>query len=322
MKNPEYFKKGLPYLDEIKYYIIKDESTRFGAFSTKSVLLDSKSPGFSPAQKDTLEKSPETAGKVVITGGINSLWGLWMNTKAQGPASDVRVRKALHLGIDRQKMQRLFAQSQPPGTIASTVYPGSKFAMAKETIEKLPGFRQPKDADIAEAKRLLEEAKLPKDYNMTLVTREGAIYRDQTTIVVEELKNLGINANIKILDAASLYAAQEKRDFATMVYTYSTPNPSPLSVFGDRFVTGGGRNYEGVSDPRIDSLFTKQERGMTRRSARNSSGRRTESSGRRSCPWRPSLGEQVQRLLEGSQRLRGDRSRLLRRQQHGGGLAG
>lgn len=262
VKNPAYFRKGLPYLDGIRYYVVKDESTRFSAFRTKRVLMDAKSPGFSPAQKETLEKSPEAA-QVVFTGGIvNSIWGVWMNTRHPGPIGDTRVRKAFHLAIDRQKIQKLFAQTQAPGVLGTVIFPTSKFAIPLEQIEKMPGFRQPKDADIAEAKRLLEEAKLPKDFTVPLVTREGAINRDMTTIVAEELKNLGVGATVKILDTASYYDVQQKKDFVASPYVYGSWSPSPHFSFGDRFVTEGGKNYEGVSDVRIDSLFAKQERSL------------------------------------------------------------
>ncbi|MBI2909521.1 MAG: ABC transporter substrate-binding protein [Chloroflexi bacterium] len=260
VRNPSYFQKGLPYLDEIRYYVIKDDATRFGAFRTKRVLLDAKSPGFSPSQKETVERSPDAGQIVVTTGFVNSLWGLWMNVRHAGPIGDARVRKAINLALDRQRMQKLFAQTQAPGIIGTMIYPGSKFAIPRETIDGMPGFRQPKDADLAEAKRLIEEARVPRDFSIPLIIREGALYRDQATVTAEELKTVGIAATVKTVDTAAFYDVQEKRDFMAMPATYGSWSPSPHFSFGDRFVTGAGRNYEQVSDPRIDSLYARQER--------------------------------------------------------------
>ncbi|MBI2906044.1 MAG: hypothetical protein HYX92_00160 [Chloroflexi bacterium] len=260
VKNTAYFRKGLPYLDEVRYYVIKDESTRFSALRTKRIMMDARSPGLTTTQKETLEKGP-LAGQIVVSGGLsNSLWVLQLNTRHPGPIGDARVRKAIHLGVDRQRMQRLFAQTQTHLEIGSVISPASKFAIPKETVEKMPGLRQPKDEDIAEARRLLEESKAPRGFPLTVTTREGAAYRDLSTIIVEELKTLGIGAAIKVLDTASLYDVQERRDFAAVAWSYGSWSPSPHFNFGDRFVTGGGRTQEGVSDERLDSLYARQNR--------------------------------------------------------------
>lgn len=262
IKNPNYFKKGLPHLNEIRYYIIKDNATRFSAFRTKAVLLSDKLLGLSPPQKEALEKGPE-AGQVVITGGpTTSLMALWMNTRHPGPIGDVRVRKAIDLAIDRQKVQKLLANTQHPGVIAGVIYPGSKFAIPEQAIKETPGFRQPKDADIAEAKRLLAEVKLQRDFTLPLIIREEAVYRDVGSVLIEELKPLGIAATLKVLDIASFYEAQERRNFAATPTAYGPWSPSPHYALGDRFITGAGRNYEGVSDERLDSLFIKQARSL------------------------------------------------------------
>ncbi|MBI2909520.1 MAG: ABC transporter substrate-binding protein [Chloroflexi bacterium] len=261
VKNAAYFKKGLPHLDELRYYVIKDESTRFSAFRTKRVLVEAKSPGFSPAQKEALEKSPE-AGQIVLSQGMPySLWVLQLNTRSAGPIGDVRVRKAIHLAVDRQRMKKLHT-FQPPPIIGGVIFPESKFAIPAETIEKMPGFRQPKDDDIAESNRLLEEAKVPKGTPLTVITREVANYRDQAIILTEELKLMGFAATIKLVDTATIYEVMDKRDFAALSFAYSSWSTSPHFEFGARFVAGGGRDYEGVSDERLNSLYARQARSL------------------------------------------------------------
>jgi peptide/nickel transport system substrate-binding protein len=79
------------------------------------------------------------------------------------PFSDVRVRRALHLSLDRSALveQTLRGWGEPAGQLAS---PG--------TVGFAPHLRPP-GLDVAEARRLLAEAGYPRGLSLTLEYREG-----------------------------------------------------------------------------------------------------------------------------------------------------
>ena len=52
-RNPKYWKQGLPYMDGIKYYIIKDDGAR--AKSIRSERADVEFRGFAPAEVDAIK---------------------------------------------------------------------------------------------------------------------------------------------------------------------------------------------------------------------------------------------------------------------------
>src|SRR5690606_13604068 len=61
-RNPEYWKKGLPYMDGIKYFIIKDTSAR--AMAIRSGRADVEFRGFPPTEAEAIQK--QLGDRVVV----------------------------------------------------------------------------------------------------------------------------------------------------------------------------------------------------------------------------------------------------------------
>jgi peptide/nickel transport system substrate-binding protein len=153
-KDPNYFKPGRPYFDSIDHYIIVDTGTLFAQF--KAGQLEMMNGGFSnlsPTEyiqldKDTV-KSPN--GHVIsheYPGTRN--WGLMINIK-KAPFTDPKVRKAIYLALDYQKVNGLVEDGT--GDVSC---PMMSMGYTFDECAKWPGLRA-KDtpggkADIAFAK--------------------------------------------------------------------------------------------------------------------------------------------------------------------------
>src|SRR3989454_6416815 len=97
-RNPDYYDKGRPYIDEYIILSTPDSATRLAAFRTgQSDILHVASP----SEVDTVRK---TNPAVVVQSYHNTLtpFGLAL-AQDRPPFNDVRVRRALSLAIDRQK---------------------------------------------------------------------------------------------------------------------------------------------------------------------------------------------------------------------------
>ncbi|MEK7682343.1 MAG: ABC transporter substrate-binding protein, partial [Chloroflexota bacterium] len=100
-KNPDYYAKGRPYLDGVTHYIIADWNTRYAALKAKRILMTNPgTPGLTTDMRVALEK--EVPDKIttwvhVHLGNITTA----MNVNIK-PFDDVRVRKAVHLALDRK----------------------------------------------------------------------------------------------------------------------------------------------------------------------------------------------------------------------------
>jgi peptide/nickel transport system substrate-binding protein len=101
-RNPNYFKEGLPYMDGVKYFMIKDLSA--SAKSVRSGRTDVEFRGFPPAEVEAMVK--QMGDKLVVRyPKAMGQWGVAINVDKK-PFDDERVRRALGLALDRYDMAK------------------------------------------------------------------------------------------------------------------------------------------------------------------------------------------------------------------------
>ena len=99
-KNPDYFKKGLPYLDRIEFKIMKEGVTRATALRAGEVDFVNYVP------KEMVERLSKDAKIQVVQGPDTQSMNISFNN-AKKPFDDVRVRQALGgYGIDRHAIAK------------------------------------------------------------------------------------------------------------------------------------------------------------------------------------------------------------------------
>ncbi|MDT0304620.1 ABC transporter substrate-binding protein [Streptomonospora wellingtoniae] len=149
------FWKGAPQLEELEIVNFPDETARVNALLGGQVDAISQLP---PSQIEVVRANPNIRTLESETG----MWVPFTMRVDKAPFDDVRVRQAFRLIVDRQQMvdQALAGY----GSVANDLY--GRFDPAYDE-EKLPDQRE---QDIAEAKRLLEEAGHGDGLEVTLVT--------------------------------------------------------------------------------------------------------------------------------------------------------
>jgi len=195
VKNPNYFRKGLPYLDTINIKIMRDPSSILAAFLAKE--MDTVGAYF--FQIPTVKKkAPEAVIKrrksfhmwVLRTQPCTSTYeGL------EPPFNDRRVRQALGLAIDKKKLLKLAwggAGTVQVGTIPN--FPPYSLTEADQ-IEYNP----------EKAKKLLAEAGYPNGFSTQLLTWSASYMAKPAQVVQEMLKEVGINAELKLLEMAQYF---------------------------------------------------------------------------------------------------------------------
>ena len=153
----------------------------------------------------------ETGGQMRFAkSGTGSTLVMWLHW-SRPPLDDPRVRKAIYLALDRQEI----ADVATPGTgVAGSFFPPG-YATTFEEIAQLPGFRQPKDQDVAEAKKLMAEAGFPDGFKLTFNTGSGKEARTVAEVVAIQLKEkFNIDVVIQAHDRCHLlrqYAGRHPR---------------------------------------------------------------------------------------------------------------
>src|SRR5436190_6232802 len=153
-RNPDYFIKDRPYLDGYKFFVSTETSVRGVAIRSGRAYIEFRD--LPQSEVDAIKK--QLGDKLVVqhtpmTGQV----GVALNSKHK-LFSDVRVRKALSLGIDRYTGGKALAALAGLQDVGALLRPGTEFAMPQADLEKFPGFGRDAEKNRAEAKRLLAEA--------------------------------------------------------------------------------------------------------------------------------------------------------------------
>jgi peptide/nickel transport system substrate-binding protein len=199
-RNPNYWKKGLPYLDGVKYFIMTDDGAR--AKSIRAGRTDAEFRFFSPSEAEGIKK--QLGDKVVVANtGQPGHFGVNINVDKK-PFDDERVRKALTLALDRYDMSRTLGPITNLDAVGGLLPPGAPWALTPEELQALPGFAKDHEANLKEAKRLLAEAGYPNGFKTVLTNRSIKLpYIDLGVYVISEWKKIGVEAEHKIEESAT-----------------------------------------------------------------------------------------------------------------------
>ncbi len=248
-RNPDYFDKGRPYVDEYVILSAPDAATRLAAFRTgQSDILWVASPS-------EAEMIRRTNPSVVVQEIKNTLapFGLAL-AQDRAPFNDLRVRRAISMAIDRQKqVDTVFEGHGMLGWGVPYIYYQDK----PPTAAQLGPWWQFRPA---EAKRLLAEAGHPNGFETTLFYYE---YYPQMTsqvqLVQQDLKkHLNINVKITKLDYTTYYGRYVEGQWDGMAWGFQSGHAVGLDERTYVYLhSKSTKNFFRVNDPAIDELVTK-----------------------------------------------------------------
>jgi peptide/nickel transport system substrate-binding protein len=257
-RNPDYWKKGLPYLDGITYYIIKDTSGR--AKAIRGGRVDAELRFLPPLEVEAIKA--QMGDKVVVQAPQNlGNFGVTINIDKK-PFDDERVRKALSLGIDRYDALTTLRPITTFDAVGGMMPPGTPWALNEEELHAFPGFGRDYEANLKEAKRLLAEAGYPNGFKTVLTNRNIKLpYIDLGVYVISAWKRIGVEAEHRLEESTTWSKTRVTRDFELLIDPYGgvTGDPDELLV---RFTTGASGNHGRFSDPVVDALFQQQAQEM------------------------------------------------------------
>ncbi len=255
-RNPDYWVKGRPYLDGVKYFMIKDLSAR--AKSLRSDRTDVEFRWLPPATVAAIQK--QMGDRVVVAyAPIQLYYGVAINVD-QKPFDDARVRKALSLAIDRYAMSKTLYPISNLRDAGGMMHPATKWALPPEDLQQMPGFGKNHEANLTEAKRLLAAAGYPDGFQTVLTNRAVKLpYIDFAVYLISAWQKIGVQVEQRLLESATWIKDLRTRNFALAVDPGGaiTGDPDEHLV---RWTCGAPNNYGRFCDPKIDALYTQQAR--------------------------------------------------------------
>ncbi|MBI2917783.1 MAG: ABC transporter substrate-binding protein [Chloroflexi bacterium] len=251
-KNPSYWKEGLPYLDGLEYVIMPDISTRTA--SLRSGRLDMIVEEVPAPIVSVLEKDPRiNIQGCPATSGYNFLWMDAMNPKS--PFSDLRVRRAVSMAVDRDNLLKSTMQGRGYDTPHA---PPALHEWYLATGDFPPEIRKYLEYRPEEAKKLLAEAGYPPGSIKTgieITAQYTSPYPEIVQALNAQLAQVGIEARLNWMEYATwLQRGQvckwEGMRIGRMAYEDEWRHLAKLNS-----KIGCAENKAGIADPGLDPFI-------------------------------------------------------------------
>ncbi|HWB50545.1 MAG TPA: ABC transporter substrate-binding protein [Stellaceae bacterium] len=257
VRNPDYFRKGLPYLDGFTGIFADKQAVRVDAIRADRAAIEFR--GLPPSVRSELVG--ELGDKVAVQENDWNCGSLVTPNHRKKPFDDVRVRRALSLAIDRWHGTPALAKIANVHTVGGIVFPSSPLAASKEELEKLAGYWPDIDKSQAEAKRLLKEAGA-EGLTFELLNRNvDQPYKYVGTWLIDEWSKIGLHVTQRMMPTGPWLEAMRSGNFdvVSQANCHGVPNPLldvqaylPASVYA--------ANYGGYEDADEVALYDKMLR--------------------------------------------------------------
>jgi peptide/nickel transport system substrate-binding protein len=179
------------------------------------------------------------------------------------PFTDVRVRKALTLGLDRYMGGKVLHQLTGLRDVGGLMRPGTEWALPEAELGKFPGFGRDIDRNRAEARRLLTEAGYPNGFKVVLKNRNVKLpYQDFAVFAIQEWRKIGVEAENRPLETAAWTADGRDNGNFELIVAPTVEFIDDPDLFLRRYTTGDTQNWSRFSNPGIDDLFARQARTL------------------------------------------------------------
>src|SRR5258708_5759785 len=153
VKNPDYWKKGLPYLDGIEFTIIPSRATAMLAFIAGKVDMTFPNEVTPPMLKDVKQQAPQAICDLVPT---NISINLIVNRET-APFDNPDIRRAMALTLDRRAFVNILYQGEADIGGALLPPPAGVWGLPADILKTIPGYGTAVQKNRAEARQIMEK---------------------------------------------------------------------------------------------------------------------------------------------------------------------
>ena len=262
VRNPNYFVQGLPYIDRIEATVDEDNASRMASFLSGKYDLGWQFPGTIDRVdwvqiKDTLKQKRPKLQTVEFPSPVMS--HISMRTD-QKPFSDLRVRQAMSMAIDRKAIIEAVFEG------VGAMNPAVPAALKEWSLpfDKLGEGAKYYKHDPAEAKKLLAAAGYPNGFpgTMCFTTYGSTILVDSLQLVQKDLKAVGIDVKIDQKEYGAYIATCFYGKFESMTYGPQTGFLEPDNFVFGQYYKDELKNQSHIVDPVVDDMLIRQRRTL------------------------------------------------------------
>lgn len=234
--------KGAPKINKLNIKIVTSDQIFSGL---KSGEIDFVQPTMAQAPQEDYASIEKLANVKVTYSDPVTTQSLFLNTKT---IPDARVRQAILYAIDRNLLLKnlLNGRGEVDDGFVTSVSP--YYDKSLKATEYNP----------AKAKELLSAAGWDSGKTLTFYVNSGdATFVNGSNVIKEELKEVGINVDIRTVDLATLMskAGSQSFDLFAVQYTYAPVDPYP----DVKYLLGGKGSWTNFSSDIVSGALAKTQ---------------------------------------------------------------
>ncbi|HVZ10735.1 ABC transporter substrate-binding protein [Rhodopila sp.] len=255
-RNPTYWKPGLPYLDGIEYTIITSRSTAILGFTSGKFDMIFPYELTVPLVGDVQRQMPDA---VCDISPMNVAANLLMNPVP--PFDDIEVRRAVGMAIDRKAFVDVLTQGKGDVGTAMQPLPEGRWGMPAAMQATLVGYggdladRRAKVRSVMEAHGYGPDKRL----KVKMASRNLPTYRDAAVLLIDQLKEIYIDAELEIVETALWVPKLVRRDYQLALSQVGNGVDDPDQNYFENYACGS-RTYMDYCNKEVDALIAQQSR--------------------------------------------------------------
>jgi peptide/nickel transport system substrate-binding protein len=256
VKNPDYWKKGLPYLDGIDYTIVTNRSTAILGFVAGKFDMTFTTEVTVPLVRDVKSQDPTAICEIVPNNNSNNL----LLNRTKPPFDNADVRRALMLSLDRKAFIDILGEGQ--GDVGGAMLPPPEgiWGLPPEKRADLPGYGADIEKSRAEGRELMKKAGYGPDKHLSIKvsTRNIAAYRDPAVILIDQMKSVYIDGELEPIETANWFPKIARKDYQLGLNITGSAVDDPDQQFFENYACGSERNYGDYCNKDLDKKFEEQ----------------------------------------------------------------
>ena len=203
-KNQDYYQPGVPYLDQITFEVGQEPIVAL--LRLERGEIDVAGDGIPPAKFLSIKNDPKFEGSIVEGSQLHTGY-ITLNVKMK-PFDNLKVRQAVNMAVNKERIVRMI---------------NGRAVVANQPLPPLmPGYDKSYKGfsfDPKKAKSLLAEAGFKDGFSTELYVANTDPQPRIAQAIQQDLKNIGINVEIKSLAQANVIAAGGEEDQAPMIWS-------------------------------------------------------------------------------------------------------
>ena len=257
-RNPDYWNKGLPLVDKLEIYHFLPFTPELGA-----TFLSGRVDYARLLDPVTWRKAKEMPGVTAANFNQSVIQAFWMNMEKNKALADKRVRRAIHLAMDRPTLIEVVKDAAPM-QVGGFVYPFHEMSTPRAELEKNLGYQKDVKPAVQEARKLMQAAGYGQGLkNLDFCVRDIPTFKLWAVAIQAMLKeHLNIECNLRVVQTSVWFDEAQAGNFDLAISAIVSTLMDPSDIFSAWYGKGGPQNYSRWTNPAFHDLAAQVDREL------------------------------------------------------------